>query len=266
MNVLVAIKPVIDPARPVRFFATDSQADAPASSTGFDDASDPTMLNPFDEIALEAAIRLQESGMVTRVLVVTVGPAAWEETLRTALAMGADRALRVEAPAHLQPLSVARCLAAVAREEQVDLLLTGRQAVDSDHNQTGQMTAALLGWGQITQATQLTIQSGEALVTRAVANGLEQWAVRLPAVITVDWHLNAIPATGGPRYASLPNILKARRKPLERLSPDRWALAWTPHQHTLALQPPAARPPGQRLQTVQALQTALHQAGWSPPA
>ncbi len=268
MNILVALKPVVDPARPVHFFATDgSIADTPpCPSTG----SEPTLLNPFDEIALEAAIRFRENGVATQVTVITIGPLAWEGHLRTALAMGADRALRVEAPAGLEPLSVAKCLAAAARREGIDLLLTGRQAVDEGHNQTGQMTAALLGWGEVTEATQIAIQPGEVVVLREVESGLEQWTVPLPAVITVEWRLNAIHETGGPRYASLPNIMKARRKPLEQIAPDQWGLVLRPQMQCLARHPPLARPPGQRLQTVDALLTALRQAGWperhpSPP-
>ena len=262
MNILVALKPVVDSSQPVRFFAADETVDMglPFAIADANHLDEPTLLNPFDEVALEAAIRFREEGLASQVTVITVGPVAWEEYLRTALAMGADRALRVEACAGLEPLSVAKCLAATAQEEATDLLLTGRQAVDTDHAQTGAMTAALLGWGQLTCATEICLQPGEAWVLRAVEEGMERWAVGLPAVITVEWHLNAIQETGGPRYASLPNIMRARRKPLELLSPHRWGLLLTPRIRCLALQPPPARPAGRPLQTVEALLTALHWA------
>ncbi|MBF0461776.1 MAG: electron transfer flavoprotein subunit beta/FixA family protein [Magnetococcales bacterium] len=258
MNILVAIKPVVDPDRPVHFVPMDD----PWPTADASRMTEQTLLNPFDEMALEAAIRFRETGVASQVTVVTVGPLAWEDYLRTALAMGADRAFRVDAPAGWEPLSVAHCLAALAQEESVDLLLTGRQAVDAGHNQTGPMTAALLGWGQVTHAVQILLQAGEAVVLRETERGLERWAVQLPAVITVEWRLNAIHETGGPRYASLPNIMRARRKPLTCLSPDRWGLVLTPHLQCLALQPPPLRPVGQRLQTVDALRAALHEAGW----
>lgn len=253
MNILVALKPIIDPARPPTFFS------GPPLPPDFDRAVEQTLLNPFDEIALEAAIRFQEAGLATQVTVVTVGPLAWEAFLRTALAMGADRALRVEAPPDLEPLSVAKRLATIATEENATLLLTGRQAMDTDHNQTGQMTAALLQWGQVTHAIQIVLQPEAALVLREGENGMERWRVSLPAVITVDWRLNGIHETGGPRYASLPNIMKARRKPLERIPADRWAMTLPPHTTSLSCQPPPLRPPGQRFQAVSPLLEALRE-------
>ena len=257
MNILVAIKPVIDPTRPVTFFDSEDMANGPWRASENDRAIEQTLINPFDEIALEAAIRWRETGDAALVTVITVGPLAWESYLHTALAMGADRAFRVEAPADLEPLLVAHCLAGLAREDGTDLLFTGRQAVDTAHNQTGEMTAALLGWGQVSHAIHVTHQAGEAVVLREVENGLERWAVTLPAVITVEWRLNGIHETGGPRYASLPNIMKARRKPLERLSPDRWGKTLTPHLSCLAITPPPPRPPGKQLQSVADLLTAL---------
>ncbi|MEO5339286.1 MAG: electron transfer flavoprotein subunit beta/FixA family protein [Magnetococcus sp. MYC-9] len=262
MNILVAIKPVVDPDRPVCFAEGDvcGHGVGPWSSPGGTSLGVATLLNPFDEVALEAAIRFREAGVASQVTVVTVGPPVWEEHLRTALAMGADRALRVEADAGLEPLSVAKCLAAAARHEEADLLLTGRQGVDADHGQTGVMTAALLGWGQLTCATRIDLQTGEVWVVRETKEGAERWAVPLPAVITVDWCLNGIQEDGGPRYASLPNIMKARRKPLERFSPDHWGLPLTPRLHCLAVQPPAIRPPGRALQSVEALGEVLCRA------
>lgn len=238
-------------------------------------------LNPFDEIALEAALRFRDAPEslpwcdAVQITVLSVGPETWEDGLRTALAMGADRAVRVEAPTDLEPLLVAKCLAALARKENVDLILTGRQSVDEDHHQTGQMIAALLGWGQATCAAEIGFQPSpvehnedlthlpptkhpaEAIVLREVEGGLERWALPLPAVITADLRLNAIHETGGPRYASLPNIMKARRKPLERLTPAMLGVEMTPRSRCLALRPPPARPPGKRVETVQELARTL---------
>ena len=230
------------------------------------------VINPFDEVALEAAIRSCEipgffAADVTRqVIVITVGPMDWENSLRTALAMGAGRAIRIEAPADLEPLLVAQCLSAFTRKEGADLILTGRQSIDGDHNQTGQMTAALLGWGQATCVSELKIQKTasndhEAIVQREVEGGLERWAVPLPAVMTVDLRLNAIHETGGVRYASLPNIMRARRKPLERISPALLGVSLAPKSHCLVLRQPAVRPPGKRLKTVEALISELQAAG-----
>ncbi|MBF0162093.1 MAG: electron transfer flavoprotein subunit beta/FixA family protein, partial [Magnetococcales bacterium] len=239
--------------------AAPSEAAPWAASEG-ECLAERTLLNPFDEVALEAALRFRESGLARQVTVVTVGPVAWEEFLRTALAMGADRALRVEGCAGLEPLWVARSLAAVAQEEESRLLLTGRQAVDNDHGQTGAMAAALLGWGHISCATELVLHPDEAWVRRLEATGVAQWAVPLPAVISVEWNLNGIQESGGPRYASLPNIMKARRKPLEPLSPDRWGLSLTPRSRCLALHPPAARPAGRPLASVEELVAFLRRA------
>ena len=248
-------------------------------------------INPFDEIALEAALRFRESPASLAgqrgcdsashiITVVSVGPMDWENSLRTALAMGADQAIRIEAPIDLEPLLVAKCLASLATREGVDLILTGRQSVDGDHNQTGQMTAALLGWGQATCAVDIQFflevsrhetngkhetsgsgHKGEAIVLREVDNGRERWAVPLPAVITVDLRLNAIHETGGPRYASLPNIMRARRKPLRQISPVTLGVSLVPKLHCLAYQQPAMRPPGKRLQTVDELVWELQTAG-----
>ncbi|MBF0400095.1 MAG: electron transfer flavoprotein subunit beta/FixA family protein [Magnetococcales bacterium] len=263
MNILVALKPVLDPTRPVHFFTPDSVTDAPwpAPHAG-QQMDEQSLINPFDEIALEAAIRWRESGIASQVTVITVGPSAWEAYLRTALAMGADRAVRIEAPAALEPFAVAQSLAAFVKEAGTELLLTGRQAVDAGYNQTGEMTAALLGWGAVSHATRIEFQDREAVVLRGVENGLERWAVKLPAVITVEWSLNAIHTTGGPRYASLPNIMKARRKPLDQLSPDRWGVHFTPRLHHLALQPPAPRPAGKPLRSVAELLDVLQQGGF----
>ncbi|MEO5350804.1 MAG: electron transfer flavoprotein subunit beta/FixA family protein, partial [Magnetococcus sp. YQC-3] len=259
MNILVALKPVVDPTRPPAYFTERERAgwDAAGAATP-ESYPEKTLLNPFDEIALEAALRFQEAGLASRVTVVSVGPAEWEGFLRTALAMGAERALRVEAPPDLEPLAVAQALAAVAIAEQSDLLLTGRQAVDADHNQTGQMTAALLQWGQVTHAIQIALQAGAAEVLREGDRGLEHWSVPLPAVITVDWRLNGIHETGGPRYASLPNIMQARRKPLLLLSPDQLGVTFTRQITPIACLPPTPPPPpGRRVQRVNELLAAL---------
>ena len=254
MNILVPVKTVPDPAVPVRLRPDGSGVD-------LDDVK--TVLNPFDEIALEAAIRLRESGDARQVTAVSVGPEAWEAGLRTALAMGADRGLRVAAAPGLEPLPVARCLAALARREAPGLLIFGRQSVDGDHNQTGQMTAALLGWAVATCASELAMAGdGEVRVVREVDGGLERWTVRLPAVVTVDLRLNT------PRYASLPNIMKARRIPLERVTPAQLGVISPPQLTIRAVGEPPRRPPGVRVADVAALAVELRRRGLipSPPA
>ena len=170
-------------------------------------------INPFCEIALEQAIRLREQGLVTEVIVVTIGEQRADEVLRTALAVGADKAMRINAPNQTEPLVVAKLLKAVAQKEQVELCLLGKQAIDSDNNQTGQMLAALLGWGQATFVSKLEVQGKVARATREVDGGLQTRAMQLPAVITVDLRLNE------PRYASLPNIMKARKIPITTIEP-----------------------------------------------
>ncbi|MBF0369635.1 MAG: electron transfer flavoprotein subunit beta/FixA family protein [Magnetococcales bacterium] len=246
MNILVPVKTVPDPASPVRIKADGSGVDLDGVKE---------IINPFDEIALEAGIRLKEAGVARQVEAISVGPEGWLDGLRTALALGADRGILVEAPGGLEPLLVAHALAARVRQSPVDLILTGRQSVDGDHNQVGQLLAGLLGWGQATFASSIEITNHEAVVTREVDGGLEQVAVTLPAVITVDLRLNE------PRYPSLPNIMKARKKPLERIPLAELGINATPRLKTLEIHPPPPRKPGVRVGSVRELAEQLKMIG-----
>ena len=205
MKVLVAVKRVIDFNVKVR---------VKPDKTGVETANVKMSMNPFDEIGVEEAVRLKEAGVATEVIAVSMGPQACQETIRTALAMGADRGIHVLTDAELQPLAVAKLMKAIAEKEQPQLIVLGKQAIDDDSNQTGQMLAALLGWSQGTFASKLKIEGGKALVTREIDGGLETVELKLPAVVTTDLRLNE------PRYASLPNIMKAKKKPIEQLTPD----------------------------------------------
>ena len=202
MKVLVPVKRVVDYNVKVRVRSDNSGVDLNGVKMA---------INPFDEIAVEEAVRLREKQLASEVIVVSCGSAASQETLRTALAMGADRAILVESDAELQPLAVARLLKAVADREQPGLVICGKQAIDDDANQTGQMLAALMGVGQATCASKLVVEGGAIQVTREVDGGLETLSLTLPAVVTADLRLNE------PRYATLPNIMKAKKKPLEAL-------------------------------------------------
>jgi electron transfer flavoprotein beta subunit len=195
-------------------------------------------MNPFDEIAVEEAVRLKEAGVVKEILVVSCGTAASQETLRTALALGADRAILVETDAELQPLAVAKLLKAVVQKENPNFAILGKQAIDDDCNQTGQMLSALLGWSQATFASKVSIADGKAEVTREVDGGLETISVKLPAVITADLRLNE------PRYVTLPNIMKAKKKPLETLKPDALGVDVSPRLATLKVEEPPTRKAG----------------------
>ena len=194
--------------------------------------------NPFDEIACEEAIRLKERGLATEVVAVSMGESRCQETLRTALAMGADRAILVETTTELQPLAVAKLMRAIAAKEQPGLVLLGKQAIDDDSNQTGQMLAALLGWPQATFVSKLEVQDGKAVAAREVDEGIERLEVRLPAVITVDLRLNE------PRYASLPNIMKAKKKPIETVKPDDLGVDPAPRLQYLKIEEPPRRQAG----------------------
>jgi len=205
MKVLVPVKRVVDYNVKVR---------VKADGTGVETANVKMSMNPFDEIALEEAVRLREAGTATEIIAVSCGPQASQETLRTALAIGADRAILVQTDAELQPLAVAKLLRAVAQKENPGLVLLGKQAIDDDCNQTGQMFAGLLGWAQGTFAFKVKVEGDKVSVTREVDGGLETVSLKLPAVITVDLRLNE------PRYVTLPNIMKAKKKPLEVLTPD----------------------------------------------
>jgi electron transfer flavoprotein beta subunit len=204
-------------------------------------------MNPFDEIAVEEAVRLKEAGKVTEVVAVSLGVQACQETLRTALAMGADRAILVLTEAELQPLAVAKVLKALVDKEQPQLVLLGKQAIDNDSNQTGQMLAALLGWPQGTFASKIEPGQGVATVTREIDGGLETVELTLPAVVTTDLRLNE------PRYAALPNIMKAKKKPLETLKPEDLGVDVTPRLTTLKVAEPPKRQAGIKVGSVQEL-------------
>ncbi|HUX25108.1 MAG TPA: electron transfer flavoprotein subunit beta/FixA family protein [Burkholderiales bacterium] len=229
MKVLVPVKRVVDYNVKVR---------VKADGSGVETANVKMSMNPFDEIAVEEAMRLKEAGVVKEILVVSCGTTASQETLRTALALGADRAILVESDAELQPLAVAKLLKAVVQKEKPDFAILGKQAIDDDCNQTGQMLAALLGWSQATFASKVKIADGKAEVTREVDGGLETIAVKLPAVITSDLRLNE------PRYVTLPNIMKAKKKPMETLKPDALGVDVSPRLTTLKVEEPPKRKAG----------------------
>src|SRR5436189_2618277 len=227
MKVLVAVKRVVDYNVKVR---------VRADGTGVDTANVKMSMNPFDEIAVEEAVRLKEKGTATEIVAVSCGIAACQETLRTALALGADRAIFVQTDVELQPLAVAKLLRAIVDRESPQLVILGKQAIDDDANQTGQMLAALLDWPQATFASKIDIANGIATVKREVDGGLETLEIKLPAIVTTDLRLNE------PRYATLPNIMKAKKKPLETLTPEALAVDVTPHLTTLkVVEPPKRR-------------------------
>jgi electron transfer flavoprotein beta subunit len=246
MKVLVAVKRVVDFNVKIRV-KTDG--------SGVETAGVKMSMNPFDEIATEEAIRLREAGKATEVIAVSLGDAKCQETLRTALAMGADRAIHVQTDAELQPLAVAKLLKEVAAREQPGLIITGKQAIDDDCNQTGQMLAALLGWPQGTFASKLALADGELQVTREVDAGLEKVALKLPAVVTCDLRLNE------PRYASLPNIMKAKKKPIDVVTPADLGVDVAPRHRILKVEEPPRRQSGVRVANVAELVAKLrHEA------
>ncbi|MDB5762366.1 MAG: electron transfer flavoprotein subunit beta/FixA family protein [Herminiimonas sp.] len=238
MKVLVPVKRVVDYNVKVR---------VKSDGSGVDIANVKMSMNPFDEIAVEEAMRLKETGKVTEVIAVSCGVTQCQETLRTAMAIGADRAVLVESDAELQPLAVAKLLKAVADREQPQLIILGKQAIDDDCNQTGQMLAALLGWPQATFASKVTVEDGKATVTREVDGGLETIALTLPAVVTTDLRLNE------PRYVTLPNIMKAKKKQLEVLKPADLGVDVTPRLKTLKVTEPPKRSAGVLVPDVAAL-------------
>ena len=229
MKVLVPVKRVIDYNVKIRVKADHS---------GVETANVKMSMNPFDEIGVEEAIRLREAGKASEVVAVSIGPAACQETIRTALAMGADRGILVELDQEVQPLAVAKLLKAIAAKENPGLVILGKQAIDDDCNQTGQMLAALLGWSQGTFASKLTVKDGALEVTREVDGGLETVLLKLPAVVTTDLRLNE------PRYASLPNIMKAKKKPIDKLTPAELGVDAAPRLVTLTVEEPAKRQAG----------------------
>ncbi len=242
MKVVVPVKRVIDYNVKVR---------VKADGTGVDLANVKMSMNPFDEIAVEEAIRLKEKGVVTEVIVVSIGVAKSQETLRTALAMGADRAILIEAAADvhtdIEPLSVAKLLAAVVREEAPGLVICGKQAIDNDMNATGQMLSALLGWSQATFVSELAIEGDKAVVTREVDGGLQTISVKMPTIVTVDLRLNE------PRYASLPNIMKAKAKPLATKTPADYGVDVAPRLTIVKTTEPAGRKAGIKVGSVDEL-------------
>ena len=235
MKILVAVKRVIDANVKVRVLPGDMGVDLNGVKMS---------MNPFDEISVEEALRLKEAGKAEEVIVVSIGPAKAEETLRTALAMGADRAVLVETDDAVEPLAVAKILKGVAEAEQPGLIIVGKQAIDDDSNQTGQMLSALLGWAQATFASKVEIGSGSAQVTREVDGGLQTIEVKLPAVVTTDLRLNE------PRYASLPNIMKAKKKPLDRKSPADFGVDTSPRLKVLKTEEPSGRKAGVKVKSV----------------
>jgi electron transfer flavoprotein beta subunit len=238
MKILVSVKRVVDFNVKVRVMADGS---------GVETANVKMSMNPFDEIAVEEAVRLREAGVATEIVVVSCGVQACQETLRTALAIGADRAILVQSDAELQPLAVAKLLKAVAQKESPQLVILGKQAIDDDSNQTGQMLAALLGWPQATFASKLRLAEGKAEVTREVDGGLETVSIRLPAVVTTDLRLNE------PRYVTLPNIMKAKKKTLEVLKPDALGVDVAPRLTTVKVVEPAKRKAGAKVADAKAL-------------
>jgi len=229
MKILVPIKRVVDYNVKIR---------VKADQTGVELANVKMAMNPFDEIAIEEAVRLKEAGKATEVVAVSCGVAQCQETLRTAMAIGADRGILVESDADLQPLAVAKLLKALVDKEQPTLVILGKQAIDDDSNQTGQMLAALLGWPQATFASKVEIGTEGVTVTREIDGGLETLALPIPAVITTDLRLNE------PRYATLPNIMKAKKKPLETVKPADLGVDVTPRLTTLKVVEPATRSAG----------------------
>ena len=242
MKVMVPVKRVVDFNVKIRVKADHS---------GVETANVKMSMNPFDEIAVEEALRLKEAGKATEVVVVSIGPAQAAETIRTGLAMGADRGILVKADGNVEPLAVAKILKAVADEEKPALVILGKQAIDDDSNQTGQMLAALLGWPQGTFASKLAFKDGGIEVTREVDGGLETVMLKLPAVITTDLRLNE------PRYASLPNIMKAKKKPIDKLTPAALGVDATPRLNTLKVEEPPKRAGGVMVETAADLVSKL---------
>ncbi|MBB3912140.1 electron transfer flavoprotein subunit beta/FixA family protein [Sphingomonas desiccabilis] len=246
MKLLVPVKRVLD---------YNVKPRVKADGSGVDLANVKMSMNPFDEIAVEEAIRLKEKGVATEVVVVSIGEPKAQDTLRTALAMGADRAILITSDVRPEPLGVAKLLAKVVEEEQPQLVILGKQAIDDDNNQTGQMLAALLGWGQGTFASKVEVEGDTAHVTREVDGGLETVALPLPAIVTTDLRLNE------PRYASLPNIMKAKSKPLAQKTPADYGVDLTPRITVLKVEEPAKRAAGIKVDSVDALVDKIKSLG-----
>ncbi|HET9810077.1 MAG TPA: electron transfer flavoprotein subunit beta/FixA family protein [Sphingomicrobium sp.] len=246
MKILVAVKRVID---------FNVKPRVKMDGSGIDLANVKMSMNPFDEIAVEEAIRLKEKGVATEIVAVSIGPAKAQETLRTALAMGADRAILVQTDEEVEPLGVAKILAKIAEEEKPDMIVLGKQAIDDDNNATGQMLAALLGWAQGTFASKVEAGDGKVKVTREVDGGLETEELNVPAVVTTDLRLNE------PRYASLPNIMKAKSKPLATRAPDELGVDIKRRLETINVAEPPRRQAGIKIGSVDELVERLHGLG-----
>ncbi len=246
MKVIVAVKRVADYSVKIRVKSDGSGVDLNGVKMS---------MNPFDEIAVEEAIHLKENGLAQEIVVVSIGEAVCQETIRAALALGADRGIHVETSLETQPLGVAKCLKALVEKEKPELVILGKQAIDDDYNQTGQMLSALLGWSQATFVSELTLEGKEIEVVREVDGGLETLKMNLPAVITTDLRLNK------PRYATLPNIMKAKQKPLETVSDKHLEIDLTPHLAIQKVSEPPKRPPGVRVKDVdELLGKLIHEA------
>ena len=238
MKIMVPVKRVIDYNVKIR---------VKPDGTGVETANVKMSMNPFDEISIEEAIRMSEAGTATEVIAVSIGVQQCQETIRTALAMGADRGIHVVTDDPVEPLAVAKMLKALVERENPEMVIVGKQAIDDDSNQTGQMLSALLGWSQATFASKIEIADGQATVTREVDGGLETVAVKLPAVVTSDLRLNE------PRYASLPNIMKAKKKPIDRLTPEELGVDTAPRLETLKVEEPIKREAGVKVKSVEEL-------------
>jgi len=246
MKILVPVKRVLD---------YNVKPRVKADGTGVDLANVKMSMNPFDEIGVEEAIRLKEKGVATEIVAVSVGPAKAQETLRTALAMGADRAILVQTDDEVEPLALAKIFKAIADAEQPGLVILGKQAIDGDNNQTGQMLAALTGWAQGTFASAVNVEGDSVSVTREVDGGLETVKLKLPAIVTTDLRLNE------PRYASLPNIMKAKSKPLDTKSPADYGVDTTPRVKTVKVSEPPVRSAGVKVADVDELVAKLKAMG-----
>ena len=238
MKVLVPIKRLVDYNVKIRVKSDNS---------GVELSNVKMSMNPFDEIAVEEAIKLKEAGSVSEIVVLSIGPQQSQETLRTALAMGADRGILVKTDELVEPLNVAKIIKAVSEEENPDLIILGKQAIDDDSNQTGQMLAALLGWSQGTFASELKISDGKANVVREIDGGLQTLEITLPSIITTDLRLNE------PRYASLPNIMKAKKKPIDEKLPEDYNMEISPMLEIVKVSEPAQREAGIKVETVEEL-------------
>jgi electron transfer flavoprotein beta subunit len=246
MKILVAVKRVVDYNVKIR---------VKADGSGVELANVKMSMNPFDEIGVEEAIRLKEKGVVTEIVVVSIGPAQAQETLRTALAMGADRAILVKHDDYVEPLSVAKILKGVVEAEKPGIVILGKQAIDDDANQTGQMLAALLGWPQATACSKLEPGADEAVITREIDGGLQTLKVKMPLIVTTDLRLNQ------PRYASLPNIMKAKKKPLDEKSPADYGVNPAPRLKVVKTEDPPKRQSGIKVKSVAELVGKLKEAG-----